>query len=49
MLTHLIAAVAIAAAAPSSPLAVVMSADVEVQKVLKAPDPTVDKLASKAF
>ena len=47
MFSHLIAVVAVAAAA-SSPLAVVKNADVEVQKVLKAPDPTVDKLASKA-
>lgn len=47
MFSHLIAVVAVAAAA-SSPLAVVKNADVEVQKVLKAPDPTVAKLASKA-
>ncbi len=47
MFSHLIAVVALAAAT-SSPLAVVKNADVEVQKVLKAPDPTVDKLASKA-
>ncbi len=47
MFSHVIAVVALAAAT-SSPLAVVKNADVEVQKVLKAPDPTVDKLASKA-
>ena len=35
-------------AAPSAPLTVVRDADVEVQKLLKSPEPTVEKLATRA-
>ena len=45
MITHLLVALLTAA---SNPLAVVKSADVEVQKVLQAAQPSVDKLAAKA-
>ncbi len=47
MFTHFVVAVVTAAAAVS-PLAVVKSADVEVQKVLQSADPSVDKLANRA-
>lgn len=46
MLTYLM--VVLATTAVIGPLEVVKSADVEVQKVLKSPEPTVEKLAAKA-